>query len=263
MALLRGFGSGKHRAHEEELRERVTALQTALDRCRGVAKRWTEVRLEVMGVIAIVFLALGFGLGVYRDPIVQTAGNLVAKMGFSRAVPDIDTANAAYLKGDFATALTLARPLAEAGDSRAQSILALLYFRGRGVTQDYQEAVKWFRRAADQGDIIAQFYLGIMFAEGQGVPQDHAEAAKWFRRAADRGNAEAQYNLGLAYATGQGVSLDNVSAHMWFNLAAAGFPASDASKRRAAIDNRDAVAAKMTRVQIAEAERLAREWQPQ
>jgi uncharacterized protein len=159
--------------------------------------------------------------------------------------------------------LRRARPLADAGDARAQSILALLYYEGSGVAQDYQEAAKWFRRAADQGDATGQLYLGIMFAQGRGVPQDPAEAATWFRRAADRGDAGAQYNLGLAYATGEGVSPDNVSAHMWFNLAAARYPPSDTRDRRDAIRNRNVVAGKMTPEQVAEAEKLAREWQPQ
>jgi uncharacterized protein len=84
---------------------------------------------------------------------------------------------------------------------------------------------------------------------------------KWFRRAADLGDAEAQYNLGISYAKGEGGEPDNVRAHMWFNLAAAHFPTSDIS-RNAAAKERDLVAAKMTPQQIAETQRLAREWTP-
>jgi hypothetical protein len=49
---------------------------------------------------------------------------------------------------------------------------------------------------------------------------------------------------------------------MWFNLAAASFPASDVSNRNLAGKNRDLVARKMTPDQIAEAQKLAREWKP-
>ena len=49
---------------------------------------------------------------------------------------------------------------------------------------------------------------------------------------------------------------------MWFNLAAASFPASDILSRSAAIKNRDTVASRMTSDQIAQAQRLARDWQP-
>jgi hypothetical protein len=101
-----------------------------------------------------------------------------------------------------------------------------------------------------------------MYAEGHGVLQDHAEAVKWYRLAADRNHAQAQYNLGLWFASGEAVSQDYVSAHMWFNLAAASFPASDVSNRNLAGKNRDLVARKMTPDQIAEAQKLAREWKP-
>ncbi|MFL5047776.1 MAG: tetratricopeptide repeat protein, partial [Xanthobacteraceae bacterium] len=124
------------------------------------------------------------------------------------------------------------------------------------------KAVTWLRLAADQGDAAAQFRLGLMYSEGQGVPQDHAEAARWYRLAADQRYPQAQYNLGLLYAKGEGVEQDNVMAHMWFNLAVAQFPASDARNRTAALNSRDVVANKLTRQQIAEAQKLAREWQP-
>ena len=54
---------------------------------------------------------------------------------------------------------------------------------------------------------------------------------------------------------GPGVPQDYVRAHMWFNLAAApGYPGAAAK--------RDSIAANMTPAQIAEAQKLAREWQP-
>ncbi len=130
---------------------------------------------------------------------------------------------AAYQRGDFAAALRLMRPLAE------------------------------------QGDAAAQFALGLMYATGQGVPQDYAEAAKWYRLAAEQGDAAAQFNLGVAYATGRGVPQDYVQAYMWFDLAAS---SSEAKNRASAIETRDLIASRMTPAQIAEAQRLAREWKP-
>ena len=53
---------------------------------------------------------------------------------------------------------------------------------------------------------------------------------------------------------------DYTQAHMWFNLAAANLPK---EARDIAVRNRDRVAAKMTPAQIAEAQKLAREWKPQ
>ena len=137
-----------------------------------------------------------------------------------------------------------------------------MYDRGQGVPQNYAEAVKWYRKAADQGEALAQSTLGFMYAKGQGVPQNYAEAVRWFRKAADQGNARAQRNLGFMYANGQGVPRDYVQAHKWSNLAASRFPASDKENRDKAVKNRDIMAAKMTPAQIAEAQKLAREWKP-
>jgi TPR repeat protein len=130
-----------------------------------------------------------------------------------------------------------------------------MYFQGKGVAQDYSEALKLMRKAADQGDAEAQEGLGEMYREGKGIPQDYAEAVKWFRLAADQGMSEAQYNLGLMYGNGRGVPTDYVRAHMWLNLSAAqGF--------EQAATSRDRVALRMTPAQIAEAQGLAREWKP-
>ena len=60
-----------------------------------------------------------------------------------------------------------------------------------------------------------------MHDKGRGVPQDYKEAVKWYRLAAAQGVAGAQHNLGVMYGNGQGVIQDNVYAHMWFNIAAA------------------------------------------
>jgi hypothetical protein len=127
------------------------------------------------------------------------------------------------------------------------------------VTQDYTEAFRWYRKAADQGVAGAQYNLGVMYHHGQGVTQDYAEAARWYRKAADQGHAAAQFVLGLMYDNGQGVTQDYAEAHMWLNLAASSVSGDDQKKYA---DARESVAKKMTAQQIAEAQRLAREWRP-
>jgi len=94
-----------------------------------------------------------------------------------------------------------------------------------------------------------------MYHDGQGVPQNDAEALKWLRLAADQGDALAQCNLGLVYAEGWGVPKDLVRALMWFNLSAA-------QGDQDAATNRQNIAPLITPVQIAEAQKLAREWKP-
>ena len=61
----------------------------------------------------------------------------------------------------------------------------------------------------------------MKYDKGRGVPQDYAQAVKWYRLAADQGHAEAQRDLGVMYFYERGIPQDDVQAHMWFNLAAA------------------------------------------
>ncbi|MGE4013650.1 MAG: tetratricopeptide repeat protein [Alphaproteobacteria bacterium] len=129
---------------------------------------------------------------------------------------------------------------------------ALAYRRG-----DFASAMKTWRQLADSGDARAQTNVGVMHYNGRGTLQDYAGAAKWYRRAAEQGNYDAQFNLGLLHVSGHGVPQDFTQAHKWFNLAAA---LSSPKLRNRAASMRDAVAAKMIPMQIAEAQKLAREW---
>ena len=85
---------------------------------------------------------------------------------------------------------------------------------------------------------------------GEGLDQKRVQAA-------DPENTAAQFDLGVKYATGQGVPQDYVQAHMWFNLAAS---RSTGEMREDAVERRDQIANEMTPDQLAEAQRLAREW---
>ena len=63
------------------------------------------------------------------------------------------------------------------------------------------------------------------------------------------------------YVQGQGVPKEYVQAHMWFNLAAARFSGGVGHLNIVAAA-RDNLAEEMTPAQIAEPQRLARDWQP-
>ena len=160
---------------------------------------------------------------------------------------------AAFRSGDYATALRVWRPLAEHGHVKAQHNIGSMYLRGEGVPKDYAEAERWTRKAAEQGRAIAQYNLGWMYLNGLGVPRDYAKAAKWYRMAAEQKEAEALISLGLMYARGDGVPQDATEAQMWFSLVPPQGP------KRAA-EFRDNFAKRLTPAQLAEAQRLAREW---
>jgi uncharacterized protein len=100
-----------------------------------------------------------------------------------------------------------------------------------------------------------------MYFHGQGVSEDFAEALKWFRLAAAQGYANAQYSLGIMYQNGEGIPRDYVQAYRWYDLAAVTYTGKP--ERDKAVKARDNVAARMTPAQIAEAQKLAREWKKQ
>jgi len=210
---------------------------------------------------------------------------------FAAAVLVAATAAVGTVQQDFIEAL---RAKAEQGDAQALASLGYMYSIGFGVPQDDAEAVRWYRLAADQGHDRAQYNLGLAYANGHfGVPQDEAEAVRWYRLAADQRNSDAQYNLGIAYDNGQGVPEDDAEAVRWYRLAAAqgddlamfnlgamyyegrGVPKDDvqtymwfnlsASRstgepRDEAVKLRDQIGNLLTPDQLAEAQRLAREW---
>jgi TPR repeat protein len=109
---------------------------------------------------------------------------------------------------------------AEQGDAESQFKLGSLYSRGKGVSQDYGEAVRWYRKSAEQGYAKAEFNLGSMFRAGKGVPQDYAEAEHWLRKAAEQGNERAEEGLGFLYYRGEGVPQDYGEAARWYRIAA-------------------------------------------
>jgi hypothetical protein len=131
----------------------------------------------------------------------------------------------------------------------------MLYRKGRGVPQDDVQARQWYAKAAAQGQAKAQFNLGTLYFNGEGVPKDYQQALRWFRLAADQGEALAQTKIAIMYDDGQGVPHDIVQAHKWYSLAAT-------NGDKPAAELRDKVANQMTPVQIAEAQKLAREWKP-
>ena len=114
--------------------------------------------------------------------------------------------------------------------------------------------------------VIAAIILALSFAEPVAAGtledadaalkrRDYQTAVRLIRPLAEQGNANAQYTLGVLYDNGLGVPQDRVMAYMWLNLAAM-------QGRESAATFRDLVARLMTPQQIAEAQKLAREWKP-
>ncbi|MGV7230061.1 MAG: tetratricopeptide repeat protein, partial [Nitrospirales bacterium] len=110
-------------------------------------------------------------------PIVPTLLLLIVPIP---AHADFQAGLAAYDQGDYATALSEFLPLAQQGDVKAQFNMGILYEKGQGVPQDFQEAFRWYYLAAAQGDASTQNVLGMLYEYGQGVPQDYPQALYWY-----------------------------------------------------------------------------------
>ncbi len=106
---------------------------------------------------------------------------------------------------------------------------------------DYDTTLKEFRQLAEQGDAVAQFNMGNMFRLGKGVPQDDVQAHMWLNLATAQGREDARK------------ARDKLAEQMT--------PAT-AQGREDARKARDKLAEQMTPAQLAEAQRLAREWKP-
>lgn len=156
------------------------------------------------------------------EPAATDANREILKEAASRQRWDdaMENARNAYFEGDFLTALSIWRPLAEQGDARAQNNLGILYRNGEGLVQDFDQARSWLLRSAAQGHAQAQYSLGVMYDYGYGFAQNYTEALRWYQQAAELGNADAQYNLGVFYAQGRGVKQDLAEAARWYAQAA-------------------------------------------
>lgn len=149
---------------------------------------------------------------------------------------DYNDGTVAYQQGDYQTAFKQWKAVAEQkstlspdfewklgrtqDSTEAQYGLALLYWQGKGTTQNYHEAEKWLLLAADSGHSEAQLKLAFLYLTGLNGKKNPNAAKKWFEKSAQQGNVDAQYNLGLLYKNGDDVAKDLTLAKKWLSLAA-------------------------------------------
>ena len=74
-------------------------------------------------------------------------------------------------------------------------------YYGRGVAEDYKQAVRWYRKAAEAGNAEGMYNLGGMYLYGRSRAGLQA-GPHWYRKAAEAGSASGMNNLGLMYQNG-------------------------------------------------------------
>ncbi|MCG6901912.1 MAG: sel1 repeat family protein [Rhodobacter sp.] len=109
---------------------------------------------------------------------------LIATPIAAQSDEEVAAARLVYIDGDYATALQVLRPAAEAGNPVAQNLLGDAYDDGNGVERDAAKAVEWFEKAAAQDFDKALHNLGLLYADGrEGIPSDYARAIEYYDRA--------------------------------------------------------------------------------
>ncbi|MDP2374834.1 tetratricopeptide repeat protein [Reyranella sp.] len=154
--------------------------------------------------------------------------------------------------------------MAAAGAARAQTLeVEMRQAAGAYERKDMATAVRIWKVWADKGNAEARTLLGAMYWSGEGVPRNHTEAARLYLLAANQGYARAQNDIGFMYGFGEGIPPRNdVEAYKWLTLAIARYTARNQERRDQAIKDKATLAARMTKAQVAEAEKLAKAWKP-
>ncbi|MCA2010627.1 sel1 repeat family protein [Cereibacter sphaeroides] len=149
--------------------------------------------------------------------LTPASAQLVAEPAPENMADPVAAARQMFVNGDHAQALTILRPLAEAGDASAQNIVGAAYENGYGVNMDFHQAQLWFERAAQHGNRLAMMNLGRIYRDGgPGFPVDGARARVWLRRSADAGYGPAMGALGRMFEYGVGGPVDLEQARTFY-----------------------------------------------
>ena len=159
----------------------------------------------------------------------------------SGQVKDILFYRAAYEKGDMQAGFDLGRlyyysPAPNNNVTRALKLfretaskvpaaalmLGVAAEEGKGVRQNFAEAVDWYTKAAASGIAEANAYLASAYFEGRGVPANETEALRLLTEGAARGDAKCQSRLAQLYFIGKDVPRDYEKAFSYAQLAADG-----------------------------------------
>jgi len=153
--------------------------------------------------------------------IVYLVAFIVFQMVSYSFADQLEDGKAAFLKGEYQKAYALLLPLADIGDTFAQTNIGYMLSQGLGVEKNEKEAIKWYEKAALKGDSNAQFNIGSMCETGRGIEQNYEKALEWYSKSAEQGNAFAQANLGSLYYNGNGVKVNYEKALYWYSKSAA------------------------------------------
>lgn len=146
----------------------------------------------LIAAAATVALALGFILAPWIQAKLQARVQNGEHTVLASSKPPADAPSAPTILTADSANLPQLRELAERGDAAAENALGLLYAQGdekQAVKPDEREAARWFTRAAEHGSVLAQSKLGSLYFSGRGLPKDNDQAYFWTVLARANGDA--------------------------------------------------------------------------
>jgi len=156
------------------------------------------------------------------------------------------------------------------GDTGAQYNLAVEFYRGKRVPQDYKKAATLWQLASEAGEPHASNNLGFLKYYGRpGVERDYETGVRLFRLAAERGHAESQVHLAEAYSDSKFLPPDFVEAYAWAKAAMVNAPKMEGLDNDATVNDAvfkmgmklvNEMRRKLTTAQVNEAEQRAADY---
>jgi TPR repeat protein len=103
---------------------------------------------------------------------------------------------------------------ADAGDANAQRELGTRLLASEKA-EDKTDGLNLIKKAATQGNTEAQNQLGNLFFASLTVSQNKEEAFKWYLKAAEQGFTSAQNMIYYMLSAGDGTEIDKEKAFFW------------------------------------------------
>ena len=133
----------------------------------------------------------------------------------ANAQANFDIAAELYQQKNYTAAFDAFMVLAEKGDPRAQTVVALMYKFGEGVEQDFSTAYFWYHKAAKLGYPPAQYHTGVMLADGLGTAADKEAAISYLNLATENGFERAIDKLAELNASANVLGKDSDELIAW------------------------------------------------
>lgn len=129
-----------------------------------------------------------------------------SKVGSSALMLGVANEEGKGVPQNFAEAVDCYAKAVTMGQNEAYAYLGAAYIDGRGVPADEERGVEILREGSGKGDARSQRRLAILYTQGKGVPYDYEEALHWSLEAAKGGDVQAMYLAGAMYEKGIGTA---------------------------------------------------------